>query len=116
MKNIYNINPYTTQLKTKDVIINNIYFRIIYQVQSIQDNNHKNKQFVDYLFNYENNLISNDTKKEISIAEPYVIIYGLNSTIKLKYSLIKSFYNEKNIEILNKLYYLSTNYISFFTS
>ena len=116
LKNIYNINPYTTQLKTKDVIINNIYFRIIYQVQAIQDNNYKNKQFVDYLFNYENNLISNDSKKEISIAEPYVIIYDLNSTIKLKYSMIKSFYNEKNVEILNKLYYLSTNYISFFTS
>ena len=116
LKNIYNINPYTTQLKTKDVIINNINFRIIYQAQSIQDNNYKNKQFVDYLFNYDNNLVSNDTKKEICIVEPYVIIYDLNSTIKLKYSLIKSFYNEKNNEILNKLYYLSTNFISFFTS
>ena len=118
LKNIYNINPYTTQLKTKDIIISNIYFRIIYQSQFVQDQDYKNKQFVDYLFNYDNdNLdLSNDTKIESTIVEPYVIIYDLNSSIKLKYSLIKSFYNQKNNIILNKLYYLSTNYISFFNS
>ena len=117
LKIIYNINPYTSQLQTKDVIINDIYFRIIYQAQCIQEKNYKNKQFVDYLFNFNNKKeISNNTKIESGIVEPYVIIYDLNSTIKLKYSLIKSFYGEKNIVILNKLYYLSTNYISFFTS
>ena len=116
LKNIYNINPYMAQLKTKDVVINNIYFRIIYQAQCIQELNYKNKQFVDYLFNYDNNTISKDSKTETCVVEPYVIIYDLNSTIKLKYSLIKSFYNEKNNFILNKLYFLSTNYISFFSS
>ena len=118
LKNIYNINPYTIQLKIKDVIINNIYFRIIYQAQSIEEQNYKNKQFVDYLFNYDssNKGITNITKSESCIVEPYVILYDLNSSIKLKYSLIKSFYNEKNNAVLNKLYYLGTNYISFFTS
>ena len=119
LKNIYNINPYTTQLKTKDIIISNIYFRIIYQTQFMQGQDYKNKQFVDYLFNYDNDNqddITNNINKESSIIEPYVIIYDLNSSIKLKYSLIKSFYNQKNNIILNKLYYLSTNYISFFTS
>ena len=119
LKNIYNINPYLSQLKTKDIIISNIYFRIIYQSQFVQEQDYKNKQFVDYLFNYDNdnlNDASENIKKEISIVEPYVIIYDLNSSIKLKYSLIKSFYNQKNNNVLNKLYYLSTNYISFFTA
>ena len=116
LKNIYNINPYVTQLKTKDIIINNIYFRIIYQAICIQEQNYKNKQFVDYLFNYDNKDISDDAKGETCIGEPYVIIYDLNSEIKLKYSLIKSFYNEKNIFILNQLYFLGTNYIAFFNS
>ena len=119
LKNIYNINPYLSQLKTKDIIISNIYFRIIYQSQFVQEQDYKNKQFVDYLFNYDNDNLENESeniKKEISIVEPYVIIYDLNSSIKLKYSLIKSFYNQKNNNVLNKLYYLSTNYISFFTA
>ena len=116
LKNIYNINPYTTQLKTKDIIINDIYFRIIYQAQYLKEKNHKEKQFVDYLLNYDNNINSSDSKTEACIVEPYSIIYDLNSPIKLKYSLIHSFYNEKNKAILNKLYYLSTNYISFFSS
>ena len=118
LKNIYNLNPYTTQLKTKDIIINDIFFRIIYQAQCLKEKNYKEKQFVDYLFNYDinNNINSFDQKTETSIVEPYTIIYDLNSTIKLKYSLIKSFHNEKNNTILNKLYFLSTNYISFFSS
>ena len=43
LKNIYNINPYTTQLKTKDIIISNIYFRIIYQTQFMQGQDYKNR-------------------------------------------------------------------------
>ena len=116
LKTIYNINPSATQLKSKDIIINNIYFRIIYEAQCIQENNYKNKQFVDLLFNYDK-VKSHSDKNENYIVEPYVIIYDLIDSIKLKYSLIKSFYNENNNTIiLNKMYYLSTNYISFFTS
>ena len=118
LKNIYNINPSLSNLKTKDIIINNINFRIIYEAQSIKDENSKNKQFVDYLFNYNNNSYNN--KPESYLVEPYVIIYDLKDTFKLKYSLIKKFYNEKNknkdLNILNKYYYISTNYISYFTS
>ena len=116
LKNIYNINPSITHLKTKDIIINNIFFRIIYEAQSIKDENGKNKQLVDYLFNYNN--YTNCNKPESYIVEPYVIIYDLKDTIKLKYSLIKQFCNEKNknINILNKYYFICTNYISYFNS
>ena len=116
LKNIYNIYPSISNLKTKDVVINNIYFRIIYEAQCIKDDNYKNKQFVDYLFNYYNNSGN-------SIVEPYVILYDLTEPIKLKYSLIKQFNYNNNYKnniginsVLNKLYYLNTNYVSFFTA
>ena len=120
LKNIYNINPYISNLKTKDIIINNIYFRIIYAAQSIKEDNYKNKQFVDYLFNYNDNIRNNNS--EIYIVEPYVIIYDLVDSFKLKYSLIKQFYIDENkiknckINVLNNLYYLSTDYISYFNA
>ena len=126
LKNIFNIYPSISNLKTKDIIINNIFFRIIYEAQFIKDENYKNKQFVDYLFNYNN-------QSGNAIVEPYVIIYDLTDSIKLKYSLIKQFNcnntntntnafsinrnNGINVNsILNKLFYVNTNYISFFTA
>ena len=133
-----NIYPNLSHLKTKDIIINNIYFRIIYEAQIIKDDNYKNKQFVDYLYNYNNYYSSNSigNKSESYIVEPYLILYNLLDPIKLKYSLIKQFHNgENNIKntnnsndvnainknaqlnnILNKLFYISSNYISYFTS
>ena len=119
LTNFFNINQ-SSHLKSKDIVINNIYFRIIYEAQGIRDDNNKDKQFVDYLFNY-NKMIT-----ESYIVEPYIILYDLIDPIKLKYSLIKSFFsniehnkNHKNNSlniILNKLFYISTNYISFFNS
>jgi hypothetical protein len=111
-------------MKSKDIIINNIYFRILYEAQCIKDNNYKNKQFVDYLYNYNNyNYNSTNNISENYIVEPYVIIYDLVDSIKLKYSLIKRFYRENNKnknnnlnDIVNKLYFISTNYISFFSA
>lgn len=120
LKNIYNINPYVSNLRAKDIIISNIYFRIIYAAQSIKEDNYKNKQFVDYLFNYNDNIKNNNS--EIYIVEPYVIIYDLVDSFKLKYSLIKQFYVDENknkynkANALNNLYYLSTDYISYFNS
>jgi hypothetical protein len=77
---------------------------------------------VDYIFNYNN-------QSGNAIVEPYVIIYDLTDSIKLKYSLIKQFNNNnKNANVvnsnknnglstvLNKLFYVNTNYISFFTA
>jgi len=120
LKNIYSINPYLSNLRSKDIIINSIYFRIIYSAQSIKENNYKNKQFVDYLFNYNDTIKNNNS--EIYIVEPYVIIYDLIDSFKLKYSLIKQFFVDENkiknskINVLNNLYYLSTDYISYFNS
>ena len=129
-----NIYPNLSYLKTKDIIINNIYFRIIYEAQIIKDDNHKNKQFVDYLYNYNNFYSSNslNNKSESYIVEPYLIIYNLLDSIKLKYSLIKHLHNDENNNknpnnntnnknshlnnIVNKLFYISSNYISYFTS
>ena len=129
-----NIYPNLSYLKTKDIIINNIYFRIIYEAQIIKDDNHKNKQFVDYLYNYNNFYSSNslNNKSESYIVEPYLIIYNLLDSIKLKYSLIKHFHKDENNNknpnnntnnkishlnnIVNKLFYISSNYISYFTS
>ena len=128
LSNVFTNYPSISQLKTKDIIINNINFRIIYGAQIIKDENScKNKQFVDYLFNYNNsNNNKANNKSEIYISEPYEILYDLNDTIKLKYSLIKQFNTFDNnsnnntsicnnlSNLLNKLYYLSTNYISYF--
>ena len=127
LSNIFNNYPSLSQLKTKDIIINNIYFRIIYGAIIIKDeNNSKNKQFVDYLYNYNNyNKNITNNKSEIFVSEPYEIIYDLQDSIKLKYSLIKQLIPiEKNTtnnkinlnNILNKLYFTSTNYISYFNS
>ena len=130
--NIYHMN-YFSSIKVKDILINNIHFRILYEneiqnLDDIKNNSSLSSNFVDNLFNY------NYTKKNISIKtkikEPYVIIYDLLEPIKLKYSLIKSNKNyvskeqkinmnqeNNNIEKQSKkLFYYHSNFISYFTS
>ena len=128
IENLYYINNINS-LKKKDIIINNIHFRILYEneMQSLDDI----KNNSPFLTNFEDNLFNyNYTKKNISIKtkikEPYVIIYDLIEPIKLKYSLIKCNKNyvlngKKDInDNLNKendkLFYLKSNYLSHFMS
>ena len=129
IENLYYLYS-TSSLKEKDILIKNIYFRIIYknEMQSLNDVKNNTpffKNFVDNLFNYNYN------KKNISIKttikDPYVILYDLIEPIKLKYSLIKSNKNYDLNENLNnkdknffeendKIFYLKSNYLSFFMS
>ena len=129
LENLYYFNN-TLSMKSKDIIINNIHFRILYEnetqnLDDIKNNSAFSKNFVDNLFNY------NYAKKNISmktiIKEPYVIIYDLIEPIKLKYSLIKSnkdiieqniTNNNKDINeyISKKIFYLKSNYLSIFMS
>ena len=130
IENLYYMK-YNSSIKRKDIIINNIIFRIFYEkeIQNLDDikNNFPfSKNFVDNLFNYT------FTKKNISmktiIKEPYIIIYDLLEPLKLKYSLIKSNnkfvsnehnINEENIyndKISKNIYFYQSNYLSFFIS
>ena len=126
IENIYHINNLSS-IKTKDIFINNIHFRILYEneiqnLDNINNNSSFSNNFIDDLFNY------NYTKKNISIKTkikgPYVIIYDLIEPIKLKYSLIKSNKNFVSIEnkinqkdIKNeKLFFFHSNYIPYFMS
>ena len=134
LENLYYIHNNIFSLKKKDIIINNIHFRILYEeeIQNLGDIKHNtafSKNFVDNLFNY------NYSKKNISIKttikEPFVIIYDLIKPIKLKYSLIKSnsdYASMNNSKIKNnlyeaeinkekeKLFFINSNFISFFMS
>ena len=116
-----------SSIKKKDLILCGIHFRILYENQNINNKNYKSKNFVDYLFNHEkiNNKEKNNLnifKYESYINEPYIILYDLIDPIKLKYSLINNrFYNFNNInKKYNKdsveLYYLNSNYISYFST
>ena len=116
-----------SSIKKKDLILCGIHFRILYETQNINNKNYKSKNFVDYLFNHEkiNNKEKNNLnifKYESYINEPYIILYDLIDPIKLKYSLINNrFYNFNNInKKYNKdsveLYYLNSNYISYFST
>jgi len=104
LESLYYMNN-SSSIKAKDIIIDNVYFRILYQkeiqnLDNIGNNSAFSKNFVDNLFNY------NCTNKNVSIKsiikEPYTIIYDLVEPIKIKYSLIKSnknfVYNEKQNE------------------
>ena len=104
LTNLYYMN-YSSPIKTKDIIISNVYFRILYQkeiqvLDDIRNNSAFSKNFVDNLFNY--NYINKNISIKTLIKEPYAIIYDLIEPIKLKYSLIKSnknyVFNEKKNE------------------
>ena len=113
-------------IKKKDLFLNGIHFRILYETQNINNRNYKNKNFVDYLFNYEKKSIKeknnfNILKYEKNINEPYIILYDLIEPIKLKYSLIKkskiNFFNKKkNDKESPDTYIKRTDYISYFMS
>ena len=133
LENLYYMK-YIPSLKRKDIIINNVIFRIFYEkefqnLDDIKNNFPFSHNFVDNLFNYSY------TKKNISmktiIKEPYLIIYDLLEPIKLKYSLIKSNknyvsndnnntnkenINNENEKISKNIYYIQSNYLSFFIS
>ena len=114
LEKIYKIH-YCSNLKFKDVIIGNIFFRILYEKTEITKKENSEKKFYDLLFNYSDNMISCDSKKYIK--GNYVILYDLIEPIKLYYSLIKSHKNKGNpSEIINNLFYLRTNYIMYFNS
>ena len=119
----YKINI-TQPLKIKDIIINKVHFRILYEKQENIKKNLKTRTFVDNLFNYYNNI--NEENYNIKyIEDHYIIIYDLIEPIKLEYSIIKNIKKENNNNnTINKhhnynynyLFYLYSNYISFFLS
>ena len=135
IQNLYRIN--ISLNKCKDIVINNIHFRIIYENEiqyASQEKNNKQKffsndndNFVDKLFNYSCN--KKNGNKLSHIKEPYLIIYDLIDPLKLKYSHIKSNKNyvtngqnatnedsNNNNDIERKIYFIESNYISFLTS
>ena len=131
IQNLYHMN--ISSIKSKDIIISNIHFRILYE-EEIQylTQEKKTKQryytadnFVDNLFNFTYN--KKNLIKISKIKEPYLIIYDLIEPIKLKYSQIKSNKNHvlngqnvtnenmnNNNVIEKKIYFIESNYISFF--
>ena len=120
IKNIYKINIKPT-FKKKDITICGVQFRIVYESHHINNKNYKTKDFVDYLFNYENYNNTNkinysNNRYESYVVEPYVILYDLVEPIKLKYALIKNKINCKNDDKNNNniSYYLNNNYLSYF--
>ena len=115
LKNIFKINTPLNNFKTKDIIINDLIFRVLYlNLEPLETGNQK--KFVDYLFNYSNNfnIKNNNNFKENYIKEPFVIIYDLFEPIKLKYSLIMNnkIKNKKDFSINN--YYSNSNYYKYF--
>ena len=133
LHNLYNIN--ISLIKSKDIFINNIHFRILYeneleyfpQEKKAKPKYFINDNFVDNLFNYSYN--KKNINKISKIKEPYVIIYDLIEPLKLKYSLINSnknyvlngqnVTNENSInnnDIEKKIFFIESNYISHFTS
>ena len=112
----YKINI-SQPLKIKDIIINKVYFRLLYENYENVKKNYTTRTFADKLFNYYiNNEDENNNIKYIK--ENYIIIYDLIEPIKLQYSLIKNMNKDKvnNNKNYNHLFYLNTNYISYFLS
>ena len=130
IENLYYMSHFTS-IKTKDIIINNIYFRILYEkdIQINDDIKNKSvlsKNFLDNLFNYNYN--NKNIGMKTIIKEPYTILYDLIEPMKIKYSLIKSnknyVFNEENSKIYDinekdnkidkNIFYLDSNFLSFF--
>ena len=119
LEKIYNLIP-SNNLKYKNVIIGNIFFRILFYNSEKSKNNLK-KSFVDMLFNYNEIKINNyDSNENINIEytyiqEPYAIVYDIIEPIKLDYPLIKSIKMKDNqSEVIKNLFFLRTNYIEYF--
>ena len=113
----YRLNIFQS-IKIKDVIINNVHFRILYEKEESIKKNYMTRTFVDNLYNHYNN-INDDENNDIKyIGDNYIIIYDLLDPIKLEYSLIKNIKKDNNEKYKknNMLFYLTTNYISYFLS
>ena len=111
----YNLNINQT-LKMKDLIINKVYFRILYENTIIINKNQKSRRFIDHLFNYRINFSQFDNVNMKYIGEKYLLIYDLIEPLKLEYSLVKKTLGEKDRKRNRFLFYLQTNYISYFVS
>ena len=105
----------------KDIIINKVKFRILYEKKVNIKKYYNTRTFVDNLFNHYNN-IKEENNNIKYIEGNYIIIYDLIEPLKLQYSLIKNINkniimkNKENIKKYNYLFYLNTNYISYFLS
>ena len=133
---IYNMkNNFSSPLNYKEIFINNLYFKIIYEETEQTKKDYKTKTFIDHLFNFESseslkdeqeknsynihkNNNSNLNKKDEKhyIKGKYVILYDLIEPIKLDYSLIKNFKMKNDYLQINEFFFLITNYFSHFYS
>ena len=133
---VYNMkNTYYNQLNYKEIFINNIYFKIIYEKSEKTKKDYKTKTFIDHLFNFESsevndeiqeqklkdnhiynssNISKNNNEEKNYIKGKYVILFDLIEPIKLDYSLIKNNKSKNEAEQMNELYFLRTNYFSHF--
>lgn len=114
----YKLNTHKP-LKIKDILINNVHFRILFENYENVKKNYMTRSFVDNLVNHYND--ESDTMKYVG--EHYAIIYDLIKPIKVKYSLIKKINKGINKDIINNsgnnndiFFYVKTNYISYFLS
>ena len=137
---IYNIKKsFSHPLNYRDIYINNMYFRILYEETEKSKKDYKTKTFVDYLFTYNQKVnineislnINNNTNKNNNIKKKnidiwneeknyikgkYVILYDLLEPIKLDYSIIKEYKSKNDNQSPYNLFYLKTNYLAFFYS
>ena len=104
-------------LKIKDILINNVHFRILFENYENVRKNYMTRTFVDNLINHYND--ESDNMKYVG--EHYLVIYDLIKPIKIKYSLIKNMNKGINKDKGNNsgsnndlFFYLKTNYISYF--
>ena len=111
----YNINIFQ-QIKVRDLNINKVKFRILFENIKTINKTNKFQSLADNLINYGDNLFNNDNKITKSIGENYLIIYDLIEPIKLEYSLITNFKNDKNAKKSKIPFYLKTNFASYFLS
>ncbi len=132
---IYNMkNNFTSPLNYKEVYINNIYFKVIFEKFDKSKKDYKTQSFVDHLFKIENiesckddignnnnigksnnsNFNNNTNEEKNYIKGKYVILYDLIEPIQLDYSLIKNMKVKNDSTQINGLFFLKTNYFSHF--
>ena len=125
-------NTFYSQLNYKEIFINNIYFKIIYEKSEKVKKDYRSKTFVDHLFNLESSEVNDETQEKCLkgnhkynigqnnneeknyIKGKYVILFDLIEPIKLDYSLIKNNKAKNEAEQINELYFLRANYFSQF--